>query len=160
MCEQCSAETETICEDLLPGWALVVATKDGDMMKAGDYGLIEINDPTFIISKDFKPVPDFTYDMSDEEFDNLSEDEYTRWVDISMVYRNIGLDLMCDPETGHRLVSDGAKAGYELNLPNRDLETYGSTDAMAGGIEFNYWLIHKMGLAIQEYEAKNAVVSV
>lgn len=49
MCEQCFTESE-FWGEIISGWHLVRATKDGVTMKSGDWGLAECNDPVFIFS--------------------------------------------------------------------------------------------------------------
>jgi hypothetical protein len=47
MCEQCEANTETLIRNVIPGWHLLRATRNGDYMEKGDWGLVNINDPAF-----------------------------------------------------------------------------------------------------------------
>ena len=39
MCETCEALCKTWNTSIVPGWFLVLATKDGDVMKEGEFGL-------------------------------------------------------------------------------------------------------------------------
>lgn len=137
MCEQCMAETIDIGE-IVPGWFLCRATQDGWMMKAGDYGLIQCNDPDFIIPAKFKPIPDSTFNMSDEEINNLPTDG---------------------------IFTDGFFDLFEDILPylRGSLSTCGSLyeackedgyNVKEHGICIEMWLIHKMGEAIVEFEGK------
>lgn len=48
MCEQCSAGCKTYNKKIFDKYFLVVATKDGDVMEKGDYGLVVCNDPEFL----------------------------------------------------------------------------------------------------------------
>ena len=61
MCEQCSAETVAynFPIDSFP-FILVRATRDGDKMLNGDWGLLECNDPSFIFTGDVLAVPDLS----------------------------------------------------------------------------------------------------
>lgn len=74
MCEQCVAKTTTYLgpgeAEVLPGYALVRATKDGWLMKNGDWGLVHVNDPDYWWSA--TPVEDAFDGMSDEEVDRLA----------------------------------------------------------------------------------------
>ena len=56
MCEQCSAATLTLGE-VLPGVALVRATRAGRYMQPGQYGLVEQNDPFFVFTAALEPEP-------------------------------------------------------------------------------------------------------
>lgn len=62
MCEQCICET-VHCGEILPGWFLVQAKKDGTKgeMKAGMHGLVQCNDPDFRFKT--KPYPDPLRDL-------------------------------------------------------------------------------------------------
>ncbi len=51
MCEQCVANAH-VWIDILPGWWLVRAHKDGNEMKAGQWGLLHCNDPSLILTTD------------------------------------------------------------------------------------------------------------
>jgi hypothetical protein len=53
MCEQCIAMTKLWKEPIIPGWWLVQATRDGDYMKKDEFGIVMINDPSFV----FKTIP-------------------------------------------------------------------------------------------------------
>ena len=71
MCEQCMAETD-LWENVLPGWHLVRANKDGRVMEKGDWGLVIQNDPTFVFET--TPIKDPTAKMTDKEIDALPKD--------------------------------------------------------------------------------------
>jgi hypothetical protein len=51
MCEQCVANAHAWI-DILPGWWLVRAHKDGNEMRAGQWGLMHCNDPSLILATD------------------------------------------------------------------------------------------------------------
>lgn len=44
MCEQCICDPEYFGEPL-PGWYLMRARKDGDLLEIGDWALVQCNDP-------------------------------------------------------------------------------------------------------------------
>lgn len=92
MCEQCVAATVMYTlpgaggHEVLPGYALVRATKDGWMMRKGDWGLVRMNDPDYWWSKtpvedpylgltdaeiDKRPEPDLAYDTFQDAVDEL-----------------------------------------------------------------------------------------
>ena len=83
MCEQCSAATVNYVgkdgNQVLPGYFLVRATKDGREMKNGDWGLVVCNDPDFIWS--ITPVCDPDDGLTDEQIDALPDDKmrYRAW---------------------------------------------------------------------------------
>ena len=58
MCEQYLARAIDVVDgEFIPGWFLVMATCDGsNVMKRGDYGLGQINDPDFVIPAILKPT--------------------------------------------------------------------------------------------------------
>ena len=59
MCELCAADTDCIgdCE-IFPGWFLERAKRDGDFMKAEDFGFTRSNDPSFVFHTFPYPEPD------------------------------------------------------------------------------------------------------
>lgn len=50
MCLQCITEARTVSEDFLPGYFLMVSTKNHPDWEEGKYGLIIMNDPSFVFS--------------------------------------------------------------------------------------------------------------
>ena len=50
MCEQCLVNPIEYGE-VLPGWFLIRATKDGMLMNAGEFGLVQTNSPAFTFSQ-------------------------------------------------------------------------------------------------------------
>lgn len=138
MCEQCCASTICIGE-LVPGWFLVLATKDGAVMKAGNYGLLRINDPDFIFT--VKPVKDKFYHLSDEEINHLPlVDFLSNTRKLGEVHYSIYDSLKCSPEIGYKLYCSCIKTGYK-----EDDDT------------LEYWLINKMGQMIEEWELSGKI---
>ena len=80
MCLQCCTEAKYIAE-FSPGWHIVQATISVDEWTAGQYALVRVDDPDFILETDLSSG-DFSYA------------QYVRFCD----------DMMCDPETGHALI--------------------------------------------------------
>jgi hypothetical protein len=127
MCEQCCAKADEYGQDaFIPGFYLCRATQDGHMMKAGDWGIVECNDPAFIFHT--TPVKDPWAGFTDEQIAASSDEElakFNEFVDTSAkiseemadnVVGEFALDLfgrlcaaMCkagfDPETGARASS-------------------------------------------------------
>lgn len=62
MCEQCIVNPLYFGE-VLPGWFLIRARRQGSMMEVGDWGMVQCNDPTFVWSS--------TPKMTKEEFDGF-----------------------------------------------------------------------------------------
>ena len=76
MCEQCNAKTAYYVgkntDEVLPGYILVRATKDGNYMRKNDWGLVRCNNPDFIWS--ITPVCDPLDGLSDKQIDALAKD--------------------------------------------------------------------------------------
>jgi len=131
MCEQCICEAIHLGE-VLPGWYLVQATKDGAKgeMKAGMYGLVQCNDPDFRFKT--KPYPDPLRDLDPA----LLDKDDPRW-DTGMTWCNkadkFGRELQGEPRACWRLVQAAIACGY-------DPDTSGYFDG---------WLFHRMGKMIQ-----------
>jgi hypothetical protein len=124
------AETKTYGE-VLPCWWLVQATKDGHEMKAGDYGLVVCNDPDYIWSG--TPRKDPSFGMTDEEFDNMSDDVGREWDDFMDYVDELRKHFNSDPMTGYSLVTAAKEAGW-------DRETHGF---------LLVWLSHRMAEVIE-----------
>lgn len=70
MCEACMCGMEIVVENVVPGFFLEQATKDYDEIKAGDYGLVIQNGPSFVFS--IRPVYwSKAYDEDDDIDPNL-----------------------------------------------------------------------------------------
>lgn len=79
MCVQCTAETVNYGE-FAPGWYLVRATKtDPDSMDAGDWGLVECNDPAIIFSTDLT--------IGNDVYSQFGSFRDEMWADIPVGYR-------------------------------------------------------------------------
>ncbi len=72
MCEQCLAETKMYNDEkeVLPGFFLVRATKDGQFMKTGDWGLVMGNNPSFLFSSTPEKEP-FVVDENNNDITDL-----------------------------------------------------------------------------------------
>lgn len=149
MCEQCLAETESWGEPI-PGWFLVRATRPGDEMKLGDWGLVWCNDPSYTWS--INPRPDIDTDfenrlkasgMAETDIDSEMEkrlndgayrDKWTAW----MADADIFAEALskCEPVTSYRLVNGCIGAGYDIE----------------NGGYLVYWLFQHLGMWIQHYK--------
>lgn len=81
MCEQCMAGTNSWGE-VLPGFVLMRATRDGNTMARGEWGLVVCNDPSFIFSTP-RPCPSgipWETFNKDESFD--AEEQWYKEVDV------------------------------------------------------------------------------
>lgn len=110
MCEQCLAKAENLGEPI-PGFFLVYATQDGSYMKAGQYGLVEMNDPFLIF--DMKPTPDPSEGMSDEEINQLRQSEMSTMMDWLEMARSFEDIFEVGPKLGYRFVNACKKSGYK-----------------------------------------------
>ena len=139
MCEQCIADTVLIGgeKEVLPGWFLVKAQKDGHSMKAGNYGLVVCNDPSFIFN--IEPAVDPLDGMSDEQIEALDKNDVL-W-ELSKVWSQKAYDFTNNIEltyymmSVYELVSAGIKAGY-----NEEVDGY----------NFENWLFNHLGKFIRD----------
>jgi len=138
MCEQCEAKTLNYskAEDdtFLGKYHLVKATKDGYSMKAGDWGLVEVNDPDFIFS--VTPWPSPWVDCTENELDSLSgEDskEDIRWTHAADKFIQEVYDSGCFRTTAE-LVFLCQKNGYVEHTTKPLTET------------IQHWLFHHLGV--------------
>src|SRR5581483_2364777 len=132
MCEQCMAETKTYGE-VLPRWWLVQATKNGHEMKAGDFGLVVCNDPDYIWPENLAPRKDPSFGMTDEEFDNMTDETGVAWDEFNDYVEQFSKYLNSDPLTGWMLVNAAKEAGWSR-------ETHGFLTG---------WLFHRMAVVIE-----------
>jgi hypothetical protein len=70
MCEQCLT-APLIRHNVLPGWHLLRARREGNAMKLGEWGRVRLDNPDFIWSG--RPLVDPTIRMSDEEYEAYRE---------------------------------------------------------------------------------------
>lgn len=101
MCEQCLADMQLIASDVLPGFALYRATKDGGRLKSGDFGLVECNDPSFI----FSVVPE-------REPDEESK-AWIEWAEKANAFDDQLLDCTPNFKSVYRLVRGCYESGYK-----------------------------------------------
>lgn len=152
MCEQCVAETTLYVgpgdADVLPGFGLVRATKDGWLMKKGDWGLVHVNDPDYWWSP--TPVEDPLDGLSDEEIDKLppeafKTDDYdtaTEKIDDALSGRSPSMlekDCHAYPrfEDAARLYDAAKQAGYDRARDGR----------------FAAWLCHRLAIFLKTAKA-------
>jgi hypothetical protein len=149
MCTQCCVDAQFFLlnpdgsvddyKDLLPGWALFRATRDGAAMKAGQWGLVQCNDPDFVW--DDAPIPDPCHGLSDDEYENELKNKEVSELDREFIDRAQRFDRKLVESTAAvdsvwRLVESGRKMGY---------------DPDTGGT-FAYWLFHRMGVWVRDHQ--------
>lgn len=110
MCLQCTAQSVKIVQDVIPGFSLCLATVDTPEWKAGQYGLVECNDPTVIF--DGPLARDNTAGMTDDEINALPEDQQSLLDAFLTAGERFEEQLEMDPNTGYRLVCACIENGY------------------------------------------------
>jgi hypothetical protein len=136
MCLQCTAEARILLEHAIPGYALMVATKDTEEWHTGQYGLVHINDPDFIWTGD--PLIDPTEEVSDEEWDALSNDDPRRFAFDRLVdlVESMKPCFKTDPMTGFSFIQACMQDGYTPALHGR-VVLYWFIDHIARKLEAN-----------------------
>lgn len=150
MCEQCVAEAKLYVglgeSHALPGIGLVRATKDGWLMKNGDWGLVHVNDPDYWWSA--TPVEDPFYGLTDDEINKLpasvgdSFDAACDQIDDALAGRGPSmLDKDCHAyprfDDAMRLYEAAKQAGYEQSTHGR----------------FAAWLCHHLAVFLKTASA-------
>jgi len=122
MCEQCCAATIT-WPNVLPGWHLVRARRDGHEMKVRQWGLLRCNNPEFIWST--------TPEKDGDSFNDLAKDQADH-------YKFIAAFNKFQEEFGGTLSSSKA-----LGDAIKEQDPY-----QEGSLE--YWLFNHLGKFIRE----------
>ena len=91
----------TMWPDVLPGWFLIRAEKDGGIMKSGQYGLGRCNDPDIVWTGPPQIDPP-------EDEDN----QWSRWATDARACLTPAMRV--HPMVGWRLVEAAKAAGYSL----------------------------------------------
>lgn len=110
--------------DVIPGFSLMQATRDGHGWLAGQYGLVETNDPTVVF--DGPLLQDPAAGLTDDKINNLPAAECAAVERFMTVAEQFGEKLVLDAHAGYRLVHACISKGYS---PDED-----------GHVEF--WLMH------------------
>ena len=115
MCDQCATEALRYGEEVMPGFWLMKAQKEGARWHAGDWGLVESNDPTVTWTSEPQPSP--VYGMTDEQEESwFKENEDNRALietALGFVPDDFRRAFDLDPGTGYRLVMAGKECGYD-----------------------------------------------
>ena len=108
MCEQCLAQTITLNENkpVIGEFFLVRATQDGSVMKSGDFGLVEQNDPTFIFSQkpELIPGPRDTF---------ANTEDFFNWLERAKDFKEQLANSMSDLKGAYYLIKACYDAGYK-----------------------------------------------
>jgi hypothetical protein len=142
MCEQCCAQVDSWGE-ILPGWSLVRATRDGNYMKKGDWGLVEVNDPAFIFST--TPIKDLTYGLTDDEIDRMDINEIDKFHNVCALIETEMVKSLSDRWP----INDYAGRGIHMAIWSRlDRAIEKNTDK-----EYDKfcWLVHHMAQFIEKH---------
>jgi len=147
MCEQCVTDAQFFLlkedgsidsyKNLLPGWALFQAAKDGCDMEKGEWGLVQCNNPDFIWSVD--PIPNPYYELSAAEEKKASENpankkQYKLFTDrVNEFAESLNTPY---PVVAWRLVDSAKKMGFDPN---------------ANGL-LRFWLFHRLGMWVKEHK--------
>lgn len=143
MCELCTAKT-TYLGSPIPGWHLSRATRNGDFMKKGQYGLTMSNDPAYVW--DDKPVPEPALSKSGgrKPFDKRTKPEQTAitgWR--KAAYRVLEAFSEGHPSYAWRLIEAARKVGFTPDLGH-----------------FEFWLFEHLGRHLARYAKKHPKVKV
>jgi hypothetical protein len=117
-----------VVKDVIPGFSLMQATRDGNSWKGGQYGLVEINDPTIVFEGPL--LRNLAAGMTEEQENALSDDENAAVDAFMAAGEALGDVLLLDPCTGYRLVVACMAEGFK---PQED-----------GSLE--YWLMNHLAV--------------
>ena len=133
MCEACAAECKMI-GDVVPGLALVLATKTTNHTKAGDYGLVRSNGPDVVFS--VKPWPDPADGLSDAEVNKLGR---KAWASCGRWFADVEVfEKACQ---GQLDLSTAVDIGFMCRDAGWDRERDGKLEC---------WLFHRMGVTLRD----------
>lgn len=112
MCEQCLTEAEVIFEDILPGYCLMLAKKEGQHWHTGEYALVRMDNTDF--SWPGKPLVNPLAGMSDQEINALPENgvlqEFENYVNL---IDQVEPHFRIDPVLGYQFVKVCMQDGYD-----------------------------------------------
>ena len=129
MCQQCTTNAISFGE-VIPGWFLMRARRDGNTWKRGQWGLVWSNDPSFTWTT--TPTPSPVFGMTDNEEEawfeaNEGTPEMARMMAMAPAeFRGV---FECDPLTGYGLVTAAMERGYDPDKSG----------------DFAYWLFDRIG---------------
>jgi hypothetical protein len=128
MCLQCLVDP-VAWHDVIPGYSLMKATKPHpDWQK---WGLVHINDPSFVWEVDPVKDPNFELDPLDvETYEREVVNDFDYWDAVDIFEQSI----KCSPMSGYHLVKACMDAGY---VPEAD------------GDRVTAWLFHRLAVAVE-----------
>ena len=115
MCEQCVAKAKMISSNILDGWFLVRATRTGNYMTKGQYGIGRCNNPDFIFDGPIETYP--TINMTDKKINRLNKKDLKQWEKFNRWYDQIRDSFDINIETGYEFYKACMKKGYR---PKKD----------------------------------------
>ena len=106
MCMQCVVDALVVIEDILPGYALMISTKDDPRWPKGSFGLVYCNDPDFVWAGE--PPRDPFYGMSDVQIEAVPEDDelWDQFRKFAKFITEVRDQFDEDPIVGYRFVKD------------------------------------------------------
>ncbi len=131
MCMQCTTAAEMLAKDVLPGFSLMRAARSTEGWKAGQYGLVEMNDPSVVF--DGPLLRDPSEGLSDDDINALPEDAFARVERFLEAGGALNKGLKTDPVTGYRLTAACMQHGY---------------DPVEGGF-LGFWLMNHLAKALE-----------
>lgn len=140
MCQQCITEAVEYGE-IVPGFYLYKSKVGSSKWPAGEYAIVQFNDPTFYLRGIGVPLLDPCFGKEDDEVEILLcdpaiLDSFNKFCAQAEL---IAENFLCRPNTGFALVTAALKAGYD---PEED-----------GLIEF--WLLHKIACLVEKKAKDN-----
>ena len=113
MCSQCVSEAELLMDEVLPGYALMLARKDSEHWASGQYALVEKNDPDFIWSGD--PLVNPLEGLSDQEVNALEKngDPWRNFESYANRVDEIEHQFRVGPFVGYKFVRSCRDDGYD-----------------------------------------------
>lgn len=115
MCQQCTTDALNYGE-VIPGWYLMRAQKDGTTWKAGHWGLVWSNDPTFTWEE--TPTANPAFGLSDEDEEALYQANKDNEIGARIVSMSLPEDFSrafgrMNPRTGYEIITAAMERGYD-----------------------------------------------
>ena len=111
MCMRCSTEAELYEKEVVPGIGLVRATVDHGEVRAGDWGLVECNDPFFWWRGEILPVPRTVREDAESPIAYLEGEEAIE--DRYFDERGKVERMLIPADVGYRVTVGAIEVGYD-----------------------------------------------